>query len=262
MKNKFLLLILFFSVCTYSQTMTEKYNSILGRYEFFDNQGNLTGYKVYDSLFKEWKYYKVDVEVYESKPIQYNPPPKDNNFKILAETAMRMDRNYRNNPRSRNYSYNQASRNYSNEELGLGQPIKYKYSFGGAISFDNIYNVNAGIRLGKFFALEIPFEKYFNKSGLESKQFAVSLIPNAYISLFSKKLFLLMGIGASYSKDYDWDNTVRHYTLQNNISAPLQFGCEYDFEKIPIALNFYYRLPIGNSSFYSSGFGIKYIVYE
>ncbi len=88
---------LFFCVCAYSQTMTEKYNSILGRYEYFDSQGNMTGYKEYDSLFKEWKYYKVDSQVYERKPIQYATAPKDSNIDLLYNIASQKNNSYNSN---------------------------------------------------------------------------------------------------------------------------------------------------------------------
>lgn len=94
MKKTYTIFLLFICVCSYSQTMTEKYNSILGRYEYFDSQGNLTGYKLYDSLFKEWKYYKVDATAYERKPIQYAPPPKDDNFALLQQVANQKQSSY------------------------------------------------------------------------------------------------------------------------------------------------------------------------
>jgi hypothetical protein len=97
MKTKYLVLMLFFSFCAYSQTMTEKYNSILSRYEYFDGQGNLTGYKVYDSLFKEWKYYQVEVQSYERKPIQYAKSPTDDNFALLQQVANQKQNSYNSN---------------------------------------------------------------------------------------------------------------------------------------------------------------------
>lgn len=126
MKTKHLLLLLFFCTCAFSQTMTEKYNSILSRYEYFDSQGNLTGYKVYDSLFKEWKYYKVDTVVYEKKPIQYSTPPQDNNFQLLAETAMRMDREYSNNSNSYNNNNYNSKKEWTSKKLHENEYKFYK----------------------------------------------------------------------------------------------------------------------------------------
>jgi hypothetical protein len=124
MKNKYLLLLLFFCTCAFSQTMTEKYNSILGRYEYFDGQGNLTGYKVYDSLFKEWKYYQVEVQSYERKPIQYAKPPTDDNFALLAETAMRMDREYSSNNSYDNKEQWARKKLYENEDKFYQKDVK------------------------------------------------------------------------------------------------------------------------------------------
>jgi hypothetical protein len=45
-----------------AQTMTEKYNSLMNRYEYFNSQGHMVGYKSYDSLMKQWNYYEVTQE--------------------------------------------------------------------------------------------------------------------------------------------------------------------------------------------------------
>jgi len=57
MKKLFLLLILQICLQSNAQTLTEKYNSIMNRYEYFDSEGKLVGYKVYDNLGAQWKYY-------------------------------------------------------------------------------------------------------------------------------------------------------------------------------------------------------------
>lgn len=65
MKKITLLFLLLIYFTTYSQTSTEKYNSYLNRYEYFDNQGNLTGYKQYNSYLKQWEYFKVPNQNYQ-----------------------------------------------------------------------------------------------------------------------------------------------------------------------------------------------------
>lgn len=94
MKNKYLLLLLFFCTCAFSQTMTEKYNSYLNRYEYFDSSGNLTGYKTYNSYLGVWEYFKENTNTYNKKPIQYAKPPTDDNFGLLQQVANQKQNSY------------------------------------------------------------------------------------------------------------------------------------------------------------------------
>ena len=129
MKNKYLLLLLFLCTCAFSQTMTEKYNSILGRYEYFDGQGNLTGYKVYDSLFKEWKYYQVEVQSYERKPVQYAKPPTDDNFALLQQVANQKQNSYNSNhKRIEDYLSKIQINIYEIENLEIREKVQNRYS--------------------------------------------------------------------------------------------------------------------------------------
>lgn len=42
-----------------AQTITEKYNTLNHRYEYFDGNGNMIGHKTYDNLRDEWVYTTV-----------------------------------------------------------------------------------------------------------------------------------------------------------------------------------------------------------
>jgi hypothetical protein len=53
-----LLTAILFSLQVYSQTMYEKYNNYLNRYEYFDTYGQMIGYKTYNAYTKTWEYYK------------------------------------------------------------------------------------------------------------------------------------------------------------------------------------------------------------
>lgn len=97
MKTKYLLFLLFFSICTYSQTMTEKYNSYLNRYEYYDSSGNLTGYKTYNSYLGVWEYFKENTNTYNKKPIQYAKPPTDDNFALLQQVVNQKQNSYNSN---------------------------------------------------------------------------------------------------------------------------------------------------------------------
>ena len=119
---------LFFFALTYSQTSTEKYNSLLERYEYFDNEGNLTGYKSYNSILEVWEYYKVEVNNYKPKKIEYSGQIKDDNFELLRQTAIQMDRsyNYNNQKNKGSNSYNNK-KNWADKMLIENENEFYKY---------------------------------------------------------------------------------------------------------------------------------------
>ena len=56
---KYLTLLLFLAITnsSYTQSVTQKYNSLYNRYEYFDETGNMIGYKTYNSLLKQWEFY-------------------------------------------------------------------------------------------------------------------------------------------------------------------------------------------------------------
>lgn len=57
----------------FSQTVTKKYNSIDRRYEYFDSNGNMTGYEFYNNLSRQWEYYSLN-NSQQRKPYQYRDP--------------------------------------------------------------------------------------------------------------------------------------------------------------------------------------------
>lgn len=59
MKNLLVLFILSISLNSYSQSYSEKWNSLENRYEYFNSQGYLVGYKSYDNINRQWNYYEV-----------------------------------------------------------------------------------------------------------------------------------------------------------------------------------------------------------
>ncbi|MDO8315986.1 MAG: hypothetical protein Q7T12_00490 [Flavobacterium sp.] len=77
--------------------MTEKYNSYLNRYEYFDSSGNLTGYKTYNSYLGVWEYFKENTNTYNKNPIQYAKPSTDDNFALLQQVANQKQNLYNNN---------------------------------------------------------------------------------------------------------------------------------------------------------------------
>ena len=56
MKKLFILFVLCFTNFIFAQSYTQKYNELYNRYDFFNNDGKLVGYKYYDDLNRVWKY--------------------------------------------------------------------------------------------------------------------------------------------------------------------------------------------------------------
>lgn len=56
MKNILYFTILLFSLNLSAQSYTKKYNDLYNRYDYFNNNGTLIGYKYYDDLYQVWKY--------------------------------------------------------------------------------------------------------------------------------------------------------------------------------------------------------------
>lgn len=75
---------------SYAQSYTEKYNDLYNRYEYFNNQGKLIGYKYYDNLYKVWKYQELS----ESNQDSYISPVNTSLInKVLASKQNRLDEN-------------------------------------------------------------------------------------------------------------------------------------------------------------------------
>lgn len=99
-----------FSFC-FSQSATSKYNSIYNRYEYFDSNGTMTGYKTYNSVSQQWEYYEipktntqnrynevqqVDTD-YRIKGLQYSENKSSRNYNRIVETINKIDKLIYNN---------------------------------------------------------------------------------------------------------------------------------------------------------------------
>jgi tetratricopeptide (TPR) repeat protein len=135
--KRFLLVFMLFSFSlSYAQTQTEKYNSILNRYEVFDSNGNMIAYKVYNNILRQWEYNEVNSSnssssYYDNIPIY--EPNLDLIHKVLAKKEAQYNAqlnrkrqisisNYNVQP---NPNYNVKNQPLTNNELA----IQY-YQFG------------------------------------------------------------------------------------------------------------------------------------
>lgn len=94
----FILVFIFYYSFCFSQSATSKYNSIYNRYEYFDSNGTMTGYKTYNSVSQQWEYYEI---------------PKTNTQNRYNE-VQQVDTDYR--IKSLQYAENKSSRNYKKVE--------------------------------------------------------------------------------------------------------------------------------------------------
>ncbi len=163
----------------------------------------------------------------------------------------------------RKTTYNNNS--YYSVEFGKSN-LNYNFSIGIGLGLNaksnNSENVNAiiaNVRLGKRTTLENLFEKFSpNKQNNipEEKfkeQFSITSIYNYHTSFFSKSLFIVTGIGASYSKNY-----VNINEFKSEVNPVINLGLDYNFKKIPFSIGFYNRLNLGNFS--SIGFATKFLI--
>lgn len=94
-------ILLLFSCLSFGQTVSEKWNSISKRYEYFGSDGSMIGYKYYDNLQRAWVYTEVN-----STPT-YSKPRQDENFEMYTEVALAKQRRY-------NYNQQRIQKTYDN----------------------------------------------------------------------------------------------------------------------------------------------------
>lgn len=87
---KTLLFFLFFSISCFSQNLTEKWNSYLNRYEYYNSNSQLIGYKVYNSYTRTWEYY-------DTKQTQSQVVRQDENFELWANVLASKQQKYDSN---------------------------------------------------------------------------------------------------------------------------------------------------------------------
>src|SRR6218665_999905 len=90
----FLLFCLLASFRGFSQTATEKYNSLYNRYEYFDSNGTMTGYKVYNKMSSQWEYYSTQTQ--NTRP-QYNTVKEPIDTKFMGDALMYQEQKSKNN---------------------------------------------------------------------------------------------------------------------------------------------------------------------
>lgn len=97
MKKIIFLLFLLFGCYCFSQSVTERYNSLSKRYEYFNSSGNIIGYKKYNSLTRQWEYYDLNATEYQRKPRQYGEYIQPHNLDLIERALQQKQQGYDNN---------------------------------------------------------------------------------------------------------------------------------------------------------------------
>ncbi|MDX6181929.1 hypothetical protein SGQ44_18285 [Flavobacterium sp. Fl-77] len=131
-------LLLLFTVNSFAQTATEKYNTYLKRFEYFDSRGNLTGYKQYNSYLNQWEYYENKHQGYEIKQPQ-SSIDVDLVQKTLSSKQSRYDYNLKRiqesinsstlylyaSSKNKGYSYEESKRSVTEFEAYYVNKVRY-----------------------------------------------------------------------------------------------------------------------------------------
>ena len=91
MKNLFRLLLLLSCQMLIAQQSTEKWNDLYNRYEYYNSQNYMTGYKQWNSLRGQWEYFSTENS---SSGYKAGNTFKDENFDLLERTMNRKQNQY------------------------------------------------------------------------------------------------------------------------------------------------------------------------
>ncbi|MCT4142357.1 hypothetical protein [Elizabethkingia anophelis] len=94
MKKIIIPVFLFLGSFCFSQSVTEKYNSIYNRYEYYNSSGNIIGYKKYNNLSRQWEYYDLNKTQYERQPRQYGDYIQPYNLDLIERALQQKQRKY------------------------------------------------------------------------------------------------------------------------------------------------------------------------
>jgi hypothetical protein len=108
MKSLILSLFLFISFYSYSQTISEKWNSVYNRYDYTDGNGNLVGYKGYNSITQSWEYTSLNTP--DPRVAQYNEPQSPIDLQLLDRALAANQARYEKNQALKQAKYNEGFR--------------------------------------------------------------------------------------------------------------------------------------------------------
>jgi hypothetical protein len=89
------LFLLLTSTLLFSQTFTEKWNSLYDRYEIFNSSGVMIAYKKYNSLYSRWETYNLQTS--NDKGYEIQQPQSSFNAELAKKTLNTLQSKYDNN---------------------------------------------------------------------------------------------------------------------------------------------------------------------
>ena len=91
MKNLLILILCILCQKLVAQQSTEKWNDLYNRYEYYNSQNYMTGYKQWNSLRGQWEYFSTENSISGYKA---GNTFKDENFALLERTMNRKQNQY------------------------------------------------------------------------------------------------------------------------------------------------------------------------
>ena len=193
MKNLIFAFVALFSSYLFSQDMTEKYNDLYGRYEYFDKNGNLVAYKKYNDLYGRWETFFLNAEKRSER--------KDENFDLLFK-VMEMKQKRIDEQRGNNLSqisYNNSMKDLENRTYAAFNKIDLKYLK------QNEKNIKKHNSKSKSLQKKINKSKFYNINDLKDGWYPVIIENNktfveryVYVEL-NKIKFYLDGLNSIYN---------------------------------------------------------------
>lgn len=141
MKSFLILLFVLSSFSVFSQDLYEKYNDLQNRYEYYNSNNELVGYKIYNDLQGRWEYHKVNQGRKGRERNIYGKPISTDNTDLVREVLSAKQGRYDNNVNALQNHIDKLSnqlRDYSNTK----QRIKASEMFSDVIENFNRQNNN------------------------------------------------------------------------------------------------------------------------
>lgn len=172
--KKLIIIFFFFSIHSNSQTLTEKWNSLYERYEYFDSNNTLVGYKKYNSLYGRWEYYDLKKE------------SNNNNGNNLQARSALPDLNVLDQAlteRQRRYDLNKSKISYLLDDIfnQINKMISDRYNPG---------NIDVGFQINHRFIKEyvnVYNEKKYDLSSNNLTEQVYNWLKNGYNKIYNEE---------------------------------------------------------------------------
>lgn len=115
--------LLLFTVLSYSQTTTKKYNDLMNRYEYYNSSGQMIGYEKYNSLMQQWEYTDLSKTV-SPRVHDYGKPQSTFDTDLAIQALSARQSQYNKNQSLVENVITNASKNINIKLLGISNENK------------------------------------------------------------------------------------------------------------------------------------------